>query len=207
MREKTKGEIFRLLSYALLIGAFTVAFIYLLVYGQRNAEQLEFARSKQEYLLDQSVLLKTSEGNIHVNLDASSAPISVYSFVTLSKSGFYNDSIFSNAITDYYIVGGKRTANSATSSASVSRHLAETYKETDSERSPTQGDVLLINTGPDKKEYRFLIVTTDNLPLLEKFKGRFPIVGKVISGMEVIDRIERLYKQKKEVMLKETRVL
>lgn len=208
MQQKTKADIFRIFSYFLLIGCFTVAFIYLLVYGQRNAEQIELTRAKLEYSLDQTAILKTSEGSFAVNLNSQSAPISVYSFIVLSMSGFYNQSVFSGGALNYYVEGGKQIIQPRkATSEKVERHLKDTYAESNNEQDLVRGDVLLVNTGELRKEYRFLIVTSDNHALLKNLKGRYPIVGSVISGIEVVERIQKSHDLKKEVTIESIRVL
>jgi peptidyl-prolyl cis-trans isomerase B (cyclophilin B) len=208
MKEKTKSDLFKAGSYILLIGCFTVFFVYLLVYGQRNAEQLEFIRTKAEYDLIQTAILKTSEGDISITLNAGGAPISVYSFVSLSQNGFYNDSIFGNAVVDYYAEGGKRVKQTTTTdSGIVLRHLKDTFRESDSEIDPATGDVLLVNAGSSRKEYHFLIVTTDNPILLQNLKGKYPLVGKVTSGLDVVNRIEALHQAHQQTTLEGVKVL
>ena len=207
MNQKTKGDIFRIGSYTLLIACFAGAFIYLLVYGQSNAEKLEFARLRTEYSQDQSAILKTSEGDITIALNNDNAPITVYSFVALSQNGFYDDSVFGNAVVGFYAEGGKQTKKTSTSSTSiVAKHIGQTYLEVNSDTPPPQGSVLLVNSGPGKKDYHFLIVTTDNVVLLENLKGKFPIVGMVTSGMDVVERIEKLHHDKESVTIEGVRV-
>lgn len=205
MNNKTKADIFRTFSYLLLIGCFGIAFIYLLIYGQRKAEDLEFARLRGEYLLDESAILKTNIGSISISLDPGRAPVSSYSFISLLKSGFYNNSVFSNIATDYYVEGGRKIKRGDTSA--VSRHLGDTYVEAITDTVPTRGDVLLVNTGPYRKDYHFLIVTTDNLSSLEAMKGKFPVVGKVVSGMNIIEQVEKLRKEREDVVLEQSRVI
>jgi cyclophilin family peptidyl-prolyl cis-trans isomerase len=208
MNQRSKGDVFRFLSYTVLIGAFTIAFIYLLVYGERNAEQLEFTRLKTEASFDQNVYFKTAIGYINIALNSSNAPISTYSFVSLASNGFYDDSVFNKAVVDYYVEGGEKSKVSSKASASnVLKHLGATFAEANPDLELERGDVLLINSGPTKKEYHFLIVTADNLVLLDKLKGRYPLVGKVVSGMDVVEQIEKLRRDKQEVLLEQAKVL
>lgn len=52
------------------------------------------------------VVLKTSEGDIAVELDADAAPKTVTNFIALAKTGYYNGLTFHRVIPDFMIQGG-----------------------------------------------------------------------------------------------------
>ena len=54
----------------------------------------------------QTVTLKTSLGDITLDLNADAAPKTVTNFVTLAKNGYYDDLIFHRVIEDFMIQGG-----------------------------------------------------------------------------------------------------
>lgn len=51
-------------------------------------------------------ILKTSEGNITIDLDAKKVPKTVNNFVSLSRDNFYNGTIFHRVIKGFMIQGG-----------------------------------------------------------------------------------------------------
>ncbi len=53
-----------------------------------------------------NVVLKTSKGNITLELDADAAPRTVTNFITLAKDGFYNGLLFHRVIPNFMIQGG-----------------------------------------------------------------------------------------------------
>ena len=59
----------------------------------------------------QKVLIKTSMGEITVELDADKAPLSVANFLAYVDAGFYDGTIFHRVIPDFMIQGGGLDAN------------------------------------------------------------------------------------------------
>jgi len=58
-----------------------------------------------------TVVLKTSLGDITLELDADAAPKTVTNFITLAKTGYYNDLTFHRVIPDFMLQGGDPTGN------------------------------------------------------------------------------------------------
>lgn len=58
-----------------------------------------------------TVTLKTSMGDIVVELDADAAPKTVTNFVTLAKDGYYDDLTFHRVIPEFMIQGGDPSGN------------------------------------------------------------------------------------------------
>lgn len=58
-----------------------------------------------------TVVLKTTKGNIAVELDADAAPKTVTNFVTLSKSGYFDGLTFHRVIPSFMIQGGDPNGN------------------------------------------------------------------------------------------------
>ena len=132
-------------------------------------------------------ILKTSEGYISIALHPGEAPMSVYSFVSLAKGNYYNSSIFHTVVPHVFVQAGNREEKKSDLRTRVEHKLGETYKER-SEVSPTRGDVMLVNFGLDKREYQFLITAAEHLPEL---RGKYPRLGTVISGMDVVEKIAK----------------
>ena len=59
----------------------------------------------------QTVTLKTSLGDMTLELDADAAPKTVTNFVTLAKDGYYDDLIFHRVIEDFMIQSGSLYPN------------------------------------------------------------------------------------------------
>jgi peptidyl-prolyl cis-trans isomerase B (cyclophilin B) len=58
-----------------------------------------------------TVTVKTSQGDITLELDADAAPMTVTNFVTHAKNGYYDDLIFHRVIKDFMVQGGDPKGN------------------------------------------------------------------------------------------------
>lgn len=124
-----------------------------------------------------SAVLKTSEGDITIELNAKVTPITVNNFVTLAKSKFYDGTIFHRAISGFMIQGGDPEGTGAGGPG---------YKFDDEEFEGeyTRGTVAMANAGPDTNGSQFFIMHKD-YPLPKNYV----IFGKVTKGIEVVDKI------------------
>lgn len=81
---------------------------YFLPAREKNAEQ---ETSGIETLIESnmettSVILKTSKGDISIELEGSRAPLTVGNFVKLAGEGFYNETSFHRVIPEFMVQGG-----------------------------------------------------------------------------------------------------
>lgn len=165
----------------LMIG-FLVVFAYLVTTAKERAENI--ASLELRYVDNEApiILIKTEEGYIGVTLEPWQAPMSVYSFMSLAGRGFYNGSFFDDAHSQ--LQGGERRESVDRIPPNVQRVFSQTYYEV-AASSLEKGDVLLVNYGPDKHQYHFLIVTKPSPELV----GKYARLGKVTAGMEVAEKI------------------
>lgn len=134
----------------------------------------------------QSVTLQTSMGNIDLALDFKNAPVTSANFVVLAKQGFYDGVKFHRVIKDFMIQSGDpnskgdNVANYGTGGPGYTLKDELTGKE-----NYLRGAIAMANAGPNTGGSQFFIVQKDQ-PTLPK---SYPIFGKVIAGMEVVDKI------------------
>lgn len=136
------------------------------------------------------VLLKTSEGNIVIELDRAKAPVSVDNFLSYVAKGFYDGTIFHRAIKGFMIQGGGYMENYQ------KKPTEEPIKnEADNGLRNSRGTVAMARTvDPNSATSQFFINTVDN-PHLD-FVSRtdsgwgYAVFGKVVEGMDVVDRIQ-----------------
>jgi len=122
-------------------------------------------------------LMNTSEGIITLELYADKTPITVNNFVTLAQKNFYNNTIFHRAIKDFMIQGGDPKGDGTGGPG---------YKFDDEpfEGEYTAGTIAMANAGPNTNGSQFFIMHKDYaLP------KNYVIFGKVIDGMDVVDKI------------------
>ncbi len=122
-------------------------------------------------------VLKTSEGEITIDLDAKNRPKTVNNFVCLSRDGFYNGTIFHRVIKGFMIQGGDPNGDGTGGPG---------YKFDDEnlEGKYTRGTVAMANSGPNTNGSQFFIIHKDyDLP------NNYVIFGHVSAGMETVDKI------------------
>lgn len=131
------------------------------------------------------VTLKTTKGDISLELDADIAPKTVTNFITLAKRGFYDGLTFHRLIPDFMIQGGDPKGD-GTGGESI---FGETFEDEINEMKLVRGTIAMANRGPNTNGSQFFIVHADATPWLD---GRHTAFGKVTEGLDVLDAIAQL---------------
>lgn len=138
-----------------------------------------------------TVLIKTNLGDITVELYADKAPISVENFLQYVKEGRYDHTIFHRVIPGFMIQGGGFTKDMQQKTT-----LAAIQNEADNGLLNEKGTLAMARTSePNSATGQFFINTANN-PFLN-FRSKKPseygycVFGKVISGMDVVEKIEK----------------
>ncbi|RJR27912.1 peptidylprolyl isomerase [candidate division WWE3 bacterium] len=121
--------------------------------------------------------LETSAGIITIQLSADKTPVTVNNFVSLSKQGFYDGTIFHRVIKDFMIQGGDPKGDGTGGPG---------YKFDDEPfvGEYVRGTIAMANSGPNTNGSQFFIMHKDT-PLPKNYV----IFGSVINGIEVVDSI------------------
>lgn len=136
--------------------------------------------------LAQTVKLSTSEGDIRIELDAAAAPKTVANFLQYVKSGHFNGTIFHRVIGDFMIQGGGFDAKLHQKPTKPPIPL-----ESGNGLLNVRGSIAMARTAdPNSATSQFFINVVDNA-FLDKSdeKAGYAVFGKVIEGMEVVDKI------------------
>lgn len=121
--------------------------------------------------------LKTSAGDITVQLNAKATPNTVNNFVFLAREKFYDGTIFHRTIPGFMIQGGDPQG---TGMGGPGYKFADEPFEGKYER----GTIAMANAGPNTNGSQFFIMHADYaLP------PNYVIFGKVTSGLEAVDKI------------------
>ncbi|MEO0248116.1 MAG: peptidylprolyl isomerase, partial [candidate division WOR-3 bacterium] len=127
------------------------------------------------------VRVETSKGVFAVEAHRAWAPRGVDRFYNLVRAGFFDDSRFfrvrAGYIVQFGIAGDPRIAQ-------VWRH--ETIPDDPVKQTNTRGFIGYAMTGPDTRTTQLYINLTDNSRL---DADGFAPIGKVIEGMDVVDRL------------------
>lgn len=138
---------------------------------------------KPEMFIDQnkkySVLMKTSQGDILIELNPKDAPITVNNFVYLAGFGFYDGLTFHRVINGFMIQGGDPLGNgSGGPGYKFEDEISENNKN-------IRGSIAMANAGPATNGSQFFINQVDNNFLDDKHT----VFGNVVTGIEIVDKI------------------
>jgi cyclophilin family peptidyl-prolyl cis-trans isomerase len=140
------------------------------------------------------VEIDTSLGKIKVELDQEKAPITVKNFLSYVDDKFYDGTVFHRVIGDFMIQGGGfekglQNVKSPEQFLAKEKKTKEPIKnESGNGLSNTRGTIAMARTRDlDSATAQFYINTVDNSGKLDKPK--YCVFGKVIDGMDVVDKI------------------
>jgi cyclophilin family peptidyl-prolyl cis-trans isomerase len=137
-----------------------------------------------------NVVIKTSAGEIEVELFEDKAPITVKNFLTYVDKGFYKNLTFHRVINNFMIQGGgfdKDMKEKATG--------APIKNEADNGLKNDAGTLAMARTNVvDSATAQFFINVADNAFLNHRDKSEagygYAVFGKVIKGMPVVNKIK-----------------
>ena len=133
------------------------------------------------------VTIETSMGNIVVELDSANAPVTVNNFLKYVDSGHYDGTIFHRVIPGFMIQGGGFTATSEKKDTLQPIKLEHPFGN-------KRGTIAMARTNdPNSATSQFFINLADNNFLDKNPKSDgYAVFGKVISGMDVVDKIAKV---------------
>lgn len=160
------------------------------------------------------VTMQTDKGNIELELYKEVAPNTVDNFIKLTKQGFYDGMRFHRVVEDFVIQSGDPLSKDDDINNDGNGGPGYTFKDEINPRilglsddSITQlqsqgytfnfllksiphkvGTISMANSGPNTNGSQFFIITTNDQPDLD---GRYTAFGQVISGMDVVQKIEQ----------------
>ena len=192
------------------IGLVVIAIIALVVYGvvyTRNAPgKTENAKTTGEKTQMQDfpetnsnnpvVTLKTTMGDITLELYMDKEPKTAGNFLTLAKQGFYTGTKFHRVIDNFMIQGGDPFSKGDDKSLWGRGGPGYTIDDEFSpELSNIRGTIAMANIGePNTGGSQFFINQINNTGLdFDKppFTSKHPVFGGVLAGMDVVDAIAK----------------
>ena len=173
--------------------------------------------------------IKTSLGEVKVQLFAKLAPKTVKNFVELAKKGYYNGVLFHRVIPDFMIQGGDPTGTGRGGESIYGEAFEDEFSD---QLFNFNGALSMVNAGPNTNGSQFFIVSASRVPanMLEQMKmvgypqeiidhyketggtpwldHRHTVFGQVISGMEIVEKISKvdrdgMDKPKEDVVMNE----
>ena len=130
------------------------------------------------------VKLETNMGDIVIEL-YKEMPITAGNFKKLAKEGIYDEVIFHRIIDGFMIQGGDPTGTGMGDNSIP--NIQDEFTKTSLDRND-RGTISMANAGPNTGSSQFFINLADNNFL----DGKHPVFGKVVEGMDVVDKISKV---------------
>jgi peptidylprolyl isomerase len=128
-------------------------------------------------------ILELKDGTVDIELRPDLAPNHVARVIELTKQGFYNGIVFHRVIDGFMAQGGDPTGTGMGGS-----DLPDLKAEFTTSEHFSRGVVAAARSAdPDSANSQFFIMFAD-APWLD---GQYTIWGKVVSGMDVVDKIKK----------------
>jgi cyclophilin family peptidyl-prolyl cis-trans isomerase len=152
-------------------------------FKQSWAKEKKLRQREAEFNNLPRVLLKTSKGDIVVELFEDEAPNTVANFISLVEKGFYDGLTFHRVLAGFMAQGGDPRGN-GTGGPGYSI-ACECYRP--DHREHFRGVLSMAHAGRDTGGSQFFITFVPAVGL----NGHHTVFGRVVSGMDVLAKIQR----------------
>jgi peptidyl-prolyl cis-trans isomerase B (cyclophilin B) len=173
------------ISALIMIVTAVASIFFLSLISQKD--QTEYYPEEDQMSL---VTISTSAGDIHLELDADNAPITVANFLKLAEDGYYSGTIFHRIIEGFMVQGGGLDENMTPKPTNTDPIQNEANNGLKNDR----GSIAMARTmDPHSATGQFFINHKDNDFLnhtAETSQGwGYAVFGSVIDGMDVVEQI------------------
>jgi len=144
------------------------------------------------------VKLETNHGDVIIEL-YEEMPITAGNFKDLVEDGFYDGVIFHRIIDGFMIQGGDPTG---TGMGDPGYSIKDEFTGTDLDKN-NRGTISMANAGPNTGGSQFFINLVDNNFL----DGKHPVFGRVVEGMDVVDKIAKVSSDRNDKPLDEVKII
>ena len=130
--------------------------------------------------------IQTTFGDLNIELQPEFAPRAVWNFVHLAKKGYYNGVVFHRNIRNFMIQGGDPTGTGKGGASVWGKNFQDEFDGPLTHDS--RGVVSMANKGKNTNSSQFFITYRPAKHLDRKHT----IFGKVVGGMDVLNRLENV---------------
>ena len=138
------------------------------------------------------VVMKTSMGDVKIELDKAKAPVTVDNFIAYVNDKFYDGTVFHRVIPAFMIQGGgfDKDMTQKKTKPPIKNEAGNGLKN-------VNGSIAMARTSdPNSATAQFFINTKDN-PFLDHKNDTpqgmgYAVFGKVVDGMDVVKKIEQV---------------
>lgn len=148
-----------------------------------------------------NVIIETTQGSIEFELFEDIAPKACENFKTHLKNGYYDGVIFHRIIEDFMIQGGDPTGTGRGGESIWKKPFEDECARDLPFNKP--GLLAMANAGPSTNGSQFFITTVPT-PWLHM---RHTIFGEVVSGMDVVSKLEKVEKGPGDRPINEQKIL
>jgi peptidylprolyl isomerase len=151
-----------------------------------GCKTMDNIKKEEEKNVSKIAVFETNQGDIEFELFTEVAPKTCENFQGLIENGYYDGIAFHRVIKDFMIQGGDPTGTGAGGASLWGEPFDDECVEEVS--FDTKGILAMANAGPGTNGSQFFITTVPTPHL----NMRHTIFGKVVSGYDVVEKIENV---------------
>ena len=177
------------------IGFVLVLLLLSMNHGHADTKYMKFTPEEIKKMSETKAIIETKFGNIELKFFPEVAPNHVNNFIELAKKGFYDGSTFHRVIPGFMIQGGDPNSKNPDRSNHGMGGPGYTVKAEFNDKPHKKGTLSMARSShPDSAGSQFFICVADSF-FLDK---QYTVFGEVVSGIEVVDKIVRQPRDKKD---------
>jgi peptidylprolyl isomerase len=165
----------------LLMGILIIAVV--LVFPRMEVTGNIINNLKSKMSSNTKILMETNQGDIVLEL-YDDMPVTAGNFEKLVREGFYDGVIFHRVIDGFMIQGGDPTG---TGTGGPGYKIEDEFTHSGGNKN-NRGTISMANAGPNTGGSQFFINLVNNNFLDDKH----PVFGRVVEGMDVVDKIAKI---------------
>ena len=184
-----EGKAHWLIFIIIILGAFGAFWGYKTAMKSENNFLKDAEVKSLGYTGNPIAVMKTNLGEIKLELFAKDAPETVANFIKLSREKFYDGIRFHRVIKGFMIQGGDPNSKDDNWLNDGIGGPGYAFKDEINSNKIIKGVLAMANAGPNTNGSQFFIVTAESAPWLD---GKHTVFGKVVEGMDVVNKIENV---------------
>jgi peptidylprolyl isomerase len=145
------------------------------------------------------IKLETNQGDIVIEL-YSEMPITAGNFKSLVEKGTYDGIIFHRIIEGFMIQGGDPTGTGMGDPKIP--NIKDEFTRDDLDQN-NRGTISMANAGPNTGSSQFFLNLVNNNYL----DGKHPVFGKIVEGMDVVDKMSKVQTDYQDRPIEEVKII
>ena len=179
-----------------LIAGIVIVLLFLVTSGSITGNVINNMANDQ----NTKIKLETSMGDVVLEIYTKEMPITGGNFKNLVEKGTYDGVIFHRVIDGFMIQGGDPTGTGL-GDPSIPK-IQDEFTQTPLDKN-NRGTISMANAGPNTGSSQFFINLADNNFL----DGKHPVFGRVIEGMDVLDKIAKVQTNAQDRPLEDIKII